>query len=324
VRTISVPLYITQLWTFFLLFFHSSHSSGPKASTSIPSSSKLSHSSRSRGKNGLSQRNHQTSQLWHQFSWWKHPWLKRLIQHQKLRLPRLSHFEHPHIGRSCSPNSGNLAPIESKSMHQMSSASSFWKGLPLSQGTIGLSPEVRRHFKEATTWKATSFSNRGTLQAAHHVTTFSMTNTTNIFQPNQHFHFGRLRLLWITVTAQASLTVASRSSLSAKTYGKDWDAMKHEQVMFMELANGQSNVTMEWSLTSASQLERSAFTVRSGHQGSPLNASSAYPSCCAPIQNSWHLWSQNMKGKRGGIQRGLPDDLNLTVKADLSNWRSRC
>src|SRR5882724_3213419 len=50
------------------------------------------------------------------------------------------------------------------------------------------------------------------------------TSTTNIFRPNQHCHFRRLRLLWITwLQSWASLTVAARSSLSARTYGKDWE-----------------------------------------------------------------------------------------------------
>jgi len=112
---------------------------------------------------------------------------------------------------------------------------------------LALSPEVRRHFKEATTMKRLpAFPTEAHSKAAHHVTTFSMD------KHHKHFSAEPALPLWtIEVTLDHTVTVTGiiDSGFQVIIICKDiWERlgmpMKHEQVMFMELANGQSNVTM--------------------------------------------------------------------------------
>jgi len=88
---------------------------------------------------------------------------------------------------------------------------------------LALAPEVRRHFKEATTMKKLpALPVDAHSKAAHHITTFLM---------DKHKHFSAepaLPLQTIEVTLDHMVMVTGiidsgpRSSLSTKTYGKDW------------------------------------------------------------------------------------------------------
>src|SRR5882724_1915666 len=79
---------------------------------------------------------------------------------------------------------------------------------------LALAPEVRRHFKEATTTKRLP-ALPVEAQSKWPITLplSQWTSTMNIFWLNQHCHFRQLRLLWITqLWSRASLTVAAWSS----------------------------------------------------------------------------------------------------------------
>src|SRR5882724_3999930 len=175
-----------------------------------------------------------------------HLWPKRLIRCQKLRLPQLSHFRAPPCQSIPLPNLGTRHPSSQKLMCWMSSAGSFlkksafqsrnyWLWLQRSGGISRKQPPQRGYqlcqWRHNPKWPIT-------------LPLSQLTSTMNIFRLNQHCHFGRLRLLWITrLQSWASSTVA------AKFIHQDiWERlgmpMKHKQVMLMELANGQSNATM--------------------------------------------------------------------------------
>src|SRR5882724_11868357 len=181
---------------------------------------------RSKGRKWTQSRNHQTSRLQHQFGRWMHLWPKKLIRRQRLRLPQLSHFRAPPCRLILLPNLGTWHPLSQKLMRRMSLAGSFlrksafqsrnyWLWLQRSGGISRKQPP-RRGYQLC--------QQRHTSQQPITLPLSQWKSTTNIFQLNQHCHFGRLRLLWITqLRSQASSTVAARSSLSARTYGKDWE-----------------------------------------------------------------------------------------------------
>src|SRR5882724_4971736 len=112
---------------------------------------------------------------------------------------------------------------------------------------LALAPEVRRHFKEATTMKRLpALPAEAQSKAAHHIATFSM--------DKHHKHFLAepalpLRMIEVTLDHMVTVTGIIDSGFQVIIICKDiWERlgmpMKHEQVMFMELANGQSNATM--------------------------------------------------------------------------------
>src|SRR5882724_1375062 len=112
---------------------------------------------------------------------------------------------------------------------------------------LASAPEVRRHFKEATTMKRLpAFPAEAQSKVAHHIATFSM--------DKHHEHFSAkpalpLRTIEVTLDHMVMVTGIIDSGCQAVIIYKDiWERlgmpMKHKQVMFMELANGQPNMTM--------------------------------------------------------------------------------
>src|SRR5882724_4238385 len=112
---------------------------------------------------------------------------------------------------------------------------------------LALAPEVRRHFKEATTTKRLpALPVEAQSKAAHHVATFSM--------DKHHKHFSAepalpLQTTEVTLDHMVMVTGIIDSGCQVVIIHKYiWERlempMKHEQVMFMESANGQSNATM--------------------------------------------------------------------------------
>ena len=90
-----------------------------------------------------------------------------------------------------------------------------------------LAPEVRRHFKEATTMKRLlAFPAEAHSKVAHHVTTFLMDKHHEHYLAELALPLWMIEVTLITwLWSQALLTAASKSSLSTKIYGKDW---KHQ------------------------------------------------------------------------------------------------
>src|SRR5882724_4817240 len=204
---------------------------------------------------------------------------KRLIQHQKPRLPQLSHFQAPPCQLIPLPNLGTRHPLSQKLMHRMSSAGSFlrksafqsrnyWLCLQRSGGISRKQPP-RRGYQLC--------QRRHNPKQPIMLPLSQWTSTTNIFRLNQHCHFGQLRLLWITqLWSRASSTVAARSLLSARTYGKDWGCQRNmsKSCSWSQLMDNPMR-PWEQSLASDSQSERSAFNVRfRSSRNPPLNASS--------------------------------------------------
>src|SRR5882724_9834603 len=112
---------------------------------------------------------------------------------------------------------------------------------------LALAPEVRRHFKEATTTKKLpALPVEAQSKTAHHVATFST--------DKHHKHFSAkpalpLRTIEVTLDHTVMVMGIIDSGCQVIIIHKDiWERlgmpMKHEQVMFMESANGQSNRTM--------------------------------------------------------------------------------
>jgi len=182
---------------------------------------------RSRGKRWTQARNHQISQIKQQIHWfgqWTYPWPKKLIWCQKFRLLQLSHFQAlPH---QSIPLPNLDTPIESKVNASDVISWVLSKKVWLSvEELLALAPEIRRHFKEATTMKRLlAFPAEPHSKVAHHVTTFSMDTHHKYYLPELALPLQMSRLLWMTrLWLQASLTAAAKSSSSAKIYGKDWE-----------------------------------------------------------------------------------------------------
>jgi len=112
---------------------------------------------------------------------------------------------------------------------------------------LALAPEVRKHFKESmTTKKLPALPAEAQAVAAHMVSTFSMGMDHECLAAKPAL------LLWmIEVTLDRTITVTGiiDSGCQVVIIRRDiWEKlstpMKHEQVMFMESANGQANMTM--------------------------------------------------------------------------------
>jgi len=112
---------------------------------------------------------------------------------------------------------------------------------------LALAPKVRRHFKENMTMKKLpALPVEAQSKAVHMVATFSM--------DKHHAHYLAeltlpLRTIEVTLDHMVMVTGIIDSGCQVIINCKDiWERlgtpMKHEQVMFMELANRQSNVTM--------------------------------------------------------------------------------
>src|SRR5882724_6610712 len=141
-----------------------------------------------------------------------------------------------------------MAPIESKVNASDVIGQILSEKVCLSvEELLALAPEVRRHFKEATTMKRLpALPAEAQFKAAHHIATFSM--------DKHHEHFSdepALPLQTIEVTLDHTVTVTGiiDSGCQVVIIRKDicerlGTPMKHKQVMFMESANGQSNATM--------------------------------------------------------------------------------
>src|SRR5882724_11820837 len=112
---------------------------------------------------------------------------------------------------------------------------------------LALAPKVRKHFKESmTTKKLLALPARAQAMVAHMVSTFSMG------MDHEHLMAEPALLLWtIEVTLDGKITVTGiidRNCQGIIICRDIWEKlgtpMKHEQVMFMESANGQANTTM--------------------------------------------------------------------------------
>src|SRR5882724_9547989 len=112
---------------------------------------------------------------------------------------------------------------------------------------LASAPEVRRHFKQATTMKRLpALPAEAQSKVAHHIATFSM--------DKHHKHFSAepalpLRTIEVTLDHMVMVMGIIDSGCQLVIICKDiWERlgipMKHKQVMFMESANGQSNATM--------------------------------------------------------------------------------
>jgi len=134
---------------------------------------------------------------------WMHPRLKKLIQHQNFRLPWLSTSEHP-TSVEPAPQFRYTAPIESKvNVSDVISQVVSEKVCLSVEELLDLAPEVRRHFKEATTMKRLpALQWRQHSKVAHHIATFSM--------DKHHEHFlaePALPLQMIEITLDHMVTV---------------------------------------------------------------------------------------------------------------------
>jgi len=112
---------------------------------------------------------------------------------------------------------------------------------------LALVPEVRRHFKESITMKKLpALPAEAQAMAAHTVSTYSMDMDHKCLVAKP-----ALPLQMIDVTLDSTITVMGIIDSSCQViiiFSDIWEKlgtqMKHEQVMFMELANGQANVTL--------------------------------------------------------------------------------
>jgi len=112
---------------------------------------------------------------------------------------------------------------------------------------LALAPKVRRHFKESMTMKKLpALPAEAQAMAAHMVSTFSMGMDHERLVAKL-----ALPLQMIEVTLDGTITVTGiiDSGCQVVIICRDiWEKlgtpMKHEQVMFMESANGQANMTM--------------------------------------------------------------------------------
>jgi len=112
---------------------------------------------------------------------------------------------------------------------------------------LALAPKVRRHFKETTTMKKLpALLADAQAMAAHTVSTYSMD------MDHEHLVADLALPLWmIEITLDGTITVMGIIDSSCQVIiicSNIWERlgtpMKHEQVMFIELANGQANATM--------------------------------------------------------------------------------
>src|SRR5882724_2074870 len=112
---------------------------------------------------------------------------------------------------------------------------------------LALAPEVRRHFKESmTTKKLPALPTEAQAAAAHTVSTFSMGMEHERLAAKPALP---LQTIEVTLNGIIMVTGIIDSDCQVVIIRSDvWEKlgtpMKHEQVMFMESANGQANMTM--------------------------------------------------------------------------------
>src|SRR5882724_7379391 len=111
---------------------------------------------------------------------------------------------------------------------------------------LALAPEVRRHFKESMTMKKLpALPAEAQAMAAHKVSTYSMDmdHECLVAEPSLPLQTIEVTLDTITVTGiiDSSFQVII---IHSDIWEKLRTPMKHEQVMFIDLANGQANATM--------------------------------------------------------------------------------
>jgi len=176
------------------------------------------------------------------------PLAKKTYSAPKTQVPSAKPLPSTPTSVNPAPQSRYMAPIESKVNASDVIGWILSEKVCLSvEELLALAPEVRRHFKEATTMKRLpALPAEAQSKAAHHVATFSM--------DKHHKHFSAepaLPLWMIEVTLDHTVMVTGiiNSGFQVIIIHKDiWERlgmpMKHEQVMFMELDNGQSNATM--------------------------------------------------------------------------------
>src|SRR5882724_8018332 len=166
-----------------------------------------------------------------------------------------------------------MAPIESKV--NMSSVINWVlsEKVYLSvEELLALAPKVRKHFKESmTTKKLPALPAEGQAMVAHTVSTFAM--------GMDHEHLAAkpalpLRTIEVTLDGTITVTGITDSGCQVIIICRDvWEKlstpMKHEQVMFIELANGQAMQPWVQFLVFASQLGKSASTAQSKCQEFP-------------------------------------------------------
>ena len=142
---------------------------------------------------------------------------------------------------------------------------------------LALASEVRRHFKETTTMdKLLALPVEAQAAAAHLVSPYLMDKDYEhlVAEPE-------LPLWMIEVTLDGTITVTGIINSGCQVviiHSNIWERlrtpMKHEQVMFMELANGKSNATMGTIPSIFFSVGESASTAWSKWSEIPLSSAS--------------------------------------------------
>jgi len=115
--------------------------------------------------------------------------------------------------------------------------------------------------------------------------------TMNVLRLSRPCHFGQLRLHWMEqLQSQESIDSGCQVVIIRRdVWEKLSTPMKHEQVMFMESANGQANTTMGTIPSICFSVgEVSLYCLSKWSEMPPSNVSSVYLSCplCLPSARS--------------------------------------
>jgi len=135
------------------------------------------------------------------------------------------------------PQFSTWHPSSQKVMCQMSSAGSFLRKSASHRGITGFGSRGQEGFQGSTTMKRPQLCHGGTIQSSPSHCHFSIDKHHKHFSLKPALPLWMIEVLWITrLLVTAIIDSGCQVIIIRKDIGKDWNAMKHKQVMFMELA----------------------------------------------------------------------------------------